>query len=57
MSEGDVIDVDYLKKNSDGGSAGGGTPRGRVVVKEINERTKTGRYHIVLLRHKYYVDQ
>ena len=58
MKEGDVIDVHYHKKDSASASSlsdGEGTPKGRVIVKEIDSTpTKKGKYKVVLYRHKSY---
>ena len=62
VKEGDVIDVDTALKRhsspdiSDLAAVGGGAgwKRGRVVVKEIGEQTRKGRWCVTLLRHKHF---
>ncbi len=56
---GDVIDVDSTVMRGDAGSSSGDKAggqeairRGRVIVKDIGEQTKKGRWKVTLLRHK-----
>lgn len=49
---GDVIDVENAMASKAGAEV---QKTGRVIVKEIGEaRTKKGRWHVTLLRHKHF---
>ena len=49
VKEGDIIDVDYVERDSSLDSKD--WPKGRVIVKEIKNTTrKGGKYHVVLHR-------
>lgn len=66
MKEGDVIDVvtalssrpvDQAESEQSGGEEDGSDEvfkKGRVVVKQIGQQTRKGRWQVTLLRHKHF---
>lgn len=62
VKQGDIVEVDTVlkpkatKKGDDPAMIEEGWPvkRGRVVVKEIGERTRKGSYHMTLVRYKQF---